>query len=254
MCSVSFLPREGGFVLAMNRDELISRVPALPPRVHHRGDLAVLCPSEPSGGTWIGVNNAGMVFSLLNWHSQPDCTAEDLISRGEVVRALLSGRRSSAAAAILKELPLRRINPFRLIAVSLPERLLTEWRSGSGALTSRVHPWKRHHWFSSGFDEGRAIQIRRGVCAQFPGDLEDLATLRKLHATHLPVAGPFSLCMHREDAATVSYTEISIRDHTAFMSYLSGSPCSPAARFRQVLSLDPSAVQDGCAVRCTQTH
>jgi hypothetical protein len=245
MCSVSFLPREDGFVLAMNRDELISRVPALPPRVHRHGDLELLCPSEPSGGTWIGVNSEGMAFSLLNWHSQPDCSEKDLVSRGEVVRALLAGSCSSAAAAILRELPLGRMNPFRLIAVSLPERLLTEWRSGSGALTSEVHPWKRHHWFSSGFNEGRATRIRQAVCARFPGDFEDLATVRKLHATHLPIAGPFSLCMHREDAATVSYTEISVRNHTASMSYFSGSPCSPVAQFRQALSLHPSAIQDG---------
>ena len=248
MCSVTFLPREEGFVLAMNRDELISRVPALPPRVHQRGDLAVLCPSEPSGGTWIGVNSAGLAFSLLNWHSQPDRTGEDLISRGEVVRALLSGRSSSAAAAILKELPLRRMNPFRLVAVSLPERSLTEWRSGSEVLTFKVHPWKRLHWFSSGFDEARAINVRRRVCAQFPGDLEDLTTLRRLHASHHPIAGPFSLCMHREDAATVSYTEISVRDHTASMSYISGSPCSSAARFSEVLGLQPSVSQERCAV------
>ncbi len=248
MCSVSFIPREDGFVLAMNRDELISRVPALPPRVHHRGELAVLCPSEPSGGTWIGISSAGMAFSLLNWHSQPDRTGKNVISRGEVVRALLAGRSSSTAASILKELPVGRMNPFRLIAVSLPERALMEWRSGAEALTSTVHPWRRQHWFSSGLDEARAIQVRRRVCAQFSGDLEDLTTLRKLHATHQPIAGPFSLCMHREDAATVSYTEISVRDHTASMSYISGSPCFPAARFLEVLSLDPSAIQDASVV------
>ena len=248
MCSVSFVPREDGFVLAMNRDELISRVPALPPRVHHRGELTVLCPSEPSGGTWIGVSSAGMAFSLLNWHSQPDRTGENLISRGEVIRALLSGSSSGAAASILKELPLRRMNPFRLVAISLSERLVTEWRSGAEALTSKVHPWKRHHWFSSGFDEARAIEVRREICARFPGDLEDLATLRKLHATHLPTAGPFSLCMHRENAATISYTEICVCDHTASMSYTSGSPCSSTARFRELISLDLSAIQDGCPV------
>ena len=248
MCSVSFIPREDGFVLAMNRDELISRVPALPPRVHYRGDLAVLCPSEPSGGTWIGISSAGMAFALLNWHSQPDRPGEDLISRGEVVRALLAGGSSSAADSVLKELPLGRMNPFRLITVSLPERSLTEWSSGTEALTSEAHPWKRQHWFSSGFDEAGAIQVRQRVCAQFPGDLEDLTTLRKLHATHQPIAGPFSLCMHREDAATVSYTEISVCDHTASMFYVAGSPCSSAARFSEVLSLDPSAIQDRCAV------
>jgi hypothetical protein len=232
MCSVSFIPREDGFVLAMNRDELISRVPALPPRVFRRGDLAVLCPSEPSGGTWTGVNSAGMAFSLLNWHSQPDRIGENLISRGEVVRVLLSGGSSRAVASILKELPLGRMNPFRLIAVSLPERVHTEWRCGAEALTSTVHSWRRQHWFSSGFDEARATQVRGRVCVQFPGDLADLTTLRKLHATHQPIAGPFSLCMHREDAATVSYTEISVRDQAASMSYI----------------LDPSAIQDRCAV------
>jgi hypothetical protein len=189
-----------------------------------------------------------MAFSLLNWHSQPDRADDDLISRGEVVRALLCSHSSSEAASILEELPLRRMNPFRLIAVSLRERSLMEWRSGIEALTSKGHPWKRQHWFSSGFDEARANQVRRRVCAQFPGHLEDLATLRKLHATHLPSAGPFSLCMHRQDAATVSYTELSVGDYTAAMSYISGSPCSPAARFLEVLSLDPSAIQGGCAV------
>ena len=116
-------------------------------------------------------------------------------------------------------------------------------------LTSKVCPWKqRHHWFSSGFDEAKAIQVRRGVCEQISGDLEDLPTLRKLHASHLPIAGPLSLCMHREDATTVSYTEITVRDHTASMSYISGSLCSPAARFREVLSLQRSVRQDRCAV------
>jgi hypothetical protein len=242
MCSVSFLPRENGFVLAMNRDELLSRVPALPPRLHLRGELAVLCPSEPGGGTWIGVSSAGLAFSLLNWHSQPDRPGENLVSRGEVVRALLSARSSREAASILRELPLKKMNPFRLIAISLPEHLLTEWRSGNEGLTSQAHPWKRHHWFSSGLDEHKAIRVRREVCAEFPGDLQELATLRKLHASHLPVAGPFSLCMHRPEAATVSYTEISVRGDEAAMFYIPGAPCSASPRFSEELNLDVAAI------------
>lgn len=247
MCSVSFIPREAGFVLAMNRDELISRVPALFPRLHRRGDLTLLCPSEPSGGTWIGVSSAGMAFSLLNWHSQPHRT-DDLISRGEVVRALLSGRSCSAAASILQELPLSQMNPFRLITVSLHEGLLAEWRCGNRGLTCKLHPWQRQHWFSSGVDEGRATHVRQEVCAAFSDDLQDLASVRKLHASHLPIAGPFSLCMHREDAATVSYTEISVRGREASMYYISGSPCSASPRSSERLNLDVSAIQTECAV------
>jgi Transport and Golgi organisation 2 len=248
MCSVSFVPRDDGFVLAMNRDELLSRIPALPPRVHFRDGLSAVSPSEPGGGTWIGVNSAGMTFALLNWHSEPERTDEDLVSRGEVVRALLSAGNSSAAASILRLLPLRRMNPFRLIAVSMQERALAEWRSGNEGLTFKVQPWKRQHWFSSGLDEPRAIQVRGEVCSQFPGDLLESATLRKLHASHLPNAGPFSLCMHREDAATVSYTEIEVREQTASIYYISGSPCSHSAVAGEVLTLHLSAVPDACPV------
>ena len=248
MCSVSFVPRDDGFVLAMNRDELLARVPALPPRVHFRGGLAAVSPSEPGGGTWIGINSAGMTFALLNWHSQPERIAEDLVSRGEVVRALLSAPNSSAAVSILRRLPLRRMNPFRLIVVSLQERALAEWRSGNQALTFKRQPWKRNHWFSSGLDEARAIEVRQKVCSQFPGDLLEPAMLRKLHSSHLPHAGPFSLCMHREDAATVSYTEIDIREHTASIYYVSGSPCSHAAAAGELLSLDLSPIPAGCPI------
>ena len=238
MCSVSFVPRDDGFVLAMNRDELLSRESALPPEVLWRGRLAVLCPRECSGGTWIGVNSAGMAFSLINWHSQPERVCGDLISRGEVVRALLSARGANSAASILKELPLKRMNPFRVIVVSLDERSLIEWRSGRDALEFSSLSWTRHHWFSSGLDEARANIIRRGVCSRVADDSLDVSSLRKLHRSHAPKAGPFSLCMHREDAGTVSYTELSVSGRMASMYYIAGPPCSGVERFDGALGLD----------------
>ena len=238
MCSVSFLPRDDGFVLAMNRDERLSRVSALPPDAVGRDGLSMLYPRELSGGTWIGVNSAGMAFSLINWYSQPDCVFGNPVSRGEVVRALLSARSSAAVASGLRKLPLERMNPFRLMAVSSSERSLTEWRSGGGDLEPFDLPWKRHHWFSSGFDEGKANQIRRRVCARIHGDSFDLPSLRKLHRSHAPKAGPFSLCMHRNDACTVSYTEINVRGPTASIYYIAGPPCSRSPRFKGSIDLD----------------
>ncbi len=243
MCSVSFVPRDDGFVLAMNRDELLSRGPALPPEVHARGRLTVLCPREPGGGTWIGINSAGMAFSLLNWHLQPDRTGDGTISRGEVVRALLAARSSKSAALILRKLPVERMNPFRVMTISLREGLLNEWRSGSDALELLSLPWARHHSFSSGFDEAKANQVRRQVCVQISDDSLDVTALRRLHRSHLPEAGALSWCMHREDASTVSYTEISVRHQTAAMYYIAGSPCSHAPRFNEMLALDSAAAQ-----------
>jgi hypothetical protein len=242
MCSVSFVPRNDGFILAMNRDELISRGTALPPEIQSRGSLELLCPRETGGGTWIGINSAGMTFSLLNWHSQPNRHSGELISRGEVVRALLSAHTSASAASLLRRLPVKSMNPFRVTVISLTERSLHEWRSGGETLESTSLPWARHHWFSSGLDEAMVDKVRRQVCSRISDDMLDLSALRDLHRSHLPTAGGFSICMHRKDAGTVSYTEIEVRKQKASMLYVPGPPCAASPPFRASLTLDAPPV------------
>lgn len=238
MCSITFLPREDGFVLAMNRDERVSRMSALPPEVLERDGVLALYPRELSGGTWIGVNSAGMTYALINWYSQPNCVDGNPVSRGEVVRGLLSAQNRTTAARLLHELPLERMNPFRLVVVSPLERCLTEWRSACGRLRRFSLPWKRQHWFSSGFDEARANEMRHRICARLLHDPIDLSSLRRLHRSHTPKAGAFSLCMHRSEACTVSYTEINLRGAIATSYYIAGSPCSKSPRFKASLALD----------------
>jgi len=238
MCSVSFLPQKDGFVLAMNRDESLSRVSALPPDVLSCDGVSMLYPRELSGGTWIGVNSAGMAFSLINWYSQPEDAHGNPISRGEVVRALLSARSAKEAASLLKELPLMRMNPFRLMVVSLSEHSLVEWHSGGGTFEPFALPWRRHHWFSSSLDEAKATQVRRRTSARILGNSCELPLLRKLHRSHAPKAGPFSLCMHRTDACTVSYTEIIVHGSLASIYYIGGPPCSRSPRFKGSIDLD----------------
>jgi hypothetical protein len=50
--------------------------------------------------------------------------------------------------------------------------------------------------------------------------------LRRLHRSHSPEAGPFSTCMHRSDAATVSYTEITAFSRKARLRYHAAAPCN----------------------------
>jgi hypothetical protein len=221
----------------MNRDESRSRLSALPPEVLQRDELAMLYPREPSGGTWIGINSAGMAFALINWYSQPDCGDCSAVSRGEVVRTLLAARTSTRAASLLAGLPLSRMNPFGLMVISVCKRSLTEWRSSGGNLRRFDLPWRRHHWFSSGLDEAKANEIRRRRCERVHGYLGVMA-LRKLHRSHSPKTGPFSLCMHRRNACTVSYTEIDVRGPIASTYYIAGSPCSRAPRFTASIRLD----------------
>jgi hypothetical protein len=97
-------------------------------------------------------------------------------------------------------------------------------------LVSKKLPWKTQQWISSGFDEPTAQRVRSRV---FRSVLRErsaggLGWLRRLHRSHSPQSGPFSTCMHRTDAATVSYTEISVSDHRAKMGYHGGPPCKSA--------------------------
>jgi uncharacterized protein YciI len=140
----------------------------------------------------------------------------------------------------LELLPLKHINPFRLIGIFPEMKEISEWRWDLTRLSSKKHPWQLQQWISSGFDEPQAQRIRGQVfqAAARQSSAGHLDWLRRLHRSHLPTTGPFSTCMHRADAATVSYTEISVSSRKAAMGYLDGSPCSCARGQLQVHQFD----------------
>jgi hypothetical protein len=89
------------------------------------------------------------------------------------------------------------------------------------------HRWRAQQWISSGYDEpgaqrvrGRTFQRLRRI--KSAGSLD---WLRALHSSHLPERGPYSTCMHRSDAATVSYSEVEVQKKTSALRYHDGPPC-----------------------------
>jgi hypothetical protein len=228
MCTVSFIPNARGFYLAMNRDELLTRPTALPPRIFKTGGCHVLCPREPTGGTWFTINDAGVCLALINWHRVDRLPVEEVISRGEVVRALAGSNSLKHIHAGLNGLKLERIRPFRLIVCVPAERRIAEYRWNLIELSVQSHAWQPYHWFSSGYDENRAESERAQVCqaAWHQPTAGSIEWLRDLHRSHLPEPGPFSICMHQARAETVSYTEVSVFGGVVTMRYQSGSPCA----------------------------
>src|SRR5205809_6710573 len=282
MCTVSFLPNRHGFYLAMNRDEKRDRFAALPPEIVEFENHRVLFPREPTGGTWISANDAGVCLALINWHriaepafgghllpkkgNRPDaiearssgatqpvettgCPSgakrvepepnNGVRSRGEVIRKLAGISTSDEISTAVKKLPLRKLRPFRLIAIVSAENRVIEWRWNLNRLSVRKHSWESRHWFSSSFDEATAEAERTRACAALPDESakRDLKWLRRLHRSHEPERGPFSICMHRPDAATVSYTEVAVSKRRATMRYKSGPCCSNKAVATKTISL-----------------
>jgi hypothetical protein len=227
MCTVTFYPRKKGYALAMNRDEQLTRPQGLAPRVRREAGHELLSPSEPGGGTWIAVNDTGATLALINWYSIPGQLRSRTVSRGKVISSAGAAQTPDQVTAAIKQLPLARINPFRLIGVFPAKPWVVEWRWDLKELKSESHHWRPQQWISSGFDEPTAQKVRSRTFARASryktaGGLE---WLRRLHRNHKPASGPFSTCMHRADAATVSYTEVVVTPSTAVMRYHAGAPC-----------------------------
>lgn len=241
MCTVSFLPTPQGFFLTMNRDEKRTRAAALAPTVSEYAQRHAVFPIEPSGGTWIAANDAGVCVALLNWHRIKREPAGEILSRGEVPRMLARTSSAGEIANTLDALPLEKIRPFRVIALVASEQNLTEWQWNLENLIAHKCPWKEQHWFSSGFNELQAESERQRVCESSHGQGSSgrLAWLRRLHRSHEPERGPFSICMHRPDAATVSYTEVVLEGTSITMRYQPGPPCKGAELTEHALPLRP---------------
>ena len=222
------MPRRTGYCLAMNRDEKRTRLEGLPPTTRNICGRGVIYPSEPSGGTWIALNDRGISLALINWYSVEKRVNKDTLSRGEVIPSVSTATASSFVQAGLNDLPLDRINPFRLISVFPSSQEVIEWRWDLKQLVRHDHQWRLQQWVSSGFDEPRAQQVRGGIFdrVQSQSSVGSLDWMRRLHRSHSPQKGPFSTCMHREDAATVSYTEVAVLGKRASMRHIRGPPCN----------------------------
>ena len=238
MCTLSFVPRERGYVIAMNRDERTTRSEALPPKIFRIAGKLVAYPHESTGGTWIGSNDHGLTLALLN---RGDSSGPKQRSRGEIIPALIGAETIQEVGARLHGMHLSGVLPFRLIAISGRERRLGEWLWDGRSLEALSFPWRPRHWFSSGLSDENARKQRLAVCraAWRRPTAGTLAWLRRLHRSHRPERGPFSVCVHRPDAHTRSYTEIVVRPGGTVMRYRPGSPCA-ARPFRRPVAL-PSA-------------
>lgn len=227
MCTLSFIPQAGGFLLVMNRDEQRARPAGLPPALHRHGDFDALHPSEPGGGTWIGINGAGLSVALMNWYSRPQYMGEPAFSRGEIIPRLLACSSREDMERSLRSLPLERLNPFRLFVTCSSQGGIHEYRPEGSRIDRVDHPRATNHWFSSGHDEASATSIRDAVCrkAALKTDAGTLPWLERLHSFHDPGKGANSICMHREDAETVSMTILEVSGESAVMRHHAGPPC-----------------------------
>ena len=231
MCTVSFLPSATGYRLGMNRDEQRSRVKGIFPGVQSLKGVGVLGPCEPNGGRWVVVNSHGVAFALLNCYAKSEKPVVAPVSRGRLVESVATDQTPDEVERRLGLDSLIRYRPFRLIGVFGEIRRVVEWRWDGGERGTVLHRWEANLWASSGFDEPGAQMARRVVFDEFcRSAARGIGNLESFHRSHEPQKGALSVCMHREEAATVSFSEFEVGNEVAKGTYVEGPPCESKNR------------------------
>jgi len=246
MCTLTFVPDSDGYTLAMNRDERIDRGRGEFPQVRRISRMRAIYPSL-DGRTWIGANEYGIAWALLNWN-KPSLPRAELRSRGLVIPALANAGSSAGLTYQTIYMAARDCAPFRLICIVPDERLIVQWNWDGLSLASETHKWRLRHWFSSRASDARVAELRGAICvrASKQSDSRSLAWLRSLHRSHENGPGPFSICVHREQVETLSYTEVSCTRESVSMRHSIGSPChSGEIRTIALARTDQAAQTDG---------
>jgi hypothetical protein len=240
MCTVSWIHEDAGYQIFCNRDEKRTRRPAAEPRELCRDGVRFLAPIDgDAGGTWIATNEYGVTVCLLNGVDGPESPSTVRHrSRGLIVLRLASAESIRDVQARVWKSDLTSYAPFTLVALEpgLPATVI-EWDGAEKGILPFGEPYMP--LVSSSFEPAAARAKRRGELAHLTGATRVLnpVSLFMFHQTHLPERGPFSPCMHRADAETVSFSWISVSDAEASFYYSGGPPCRTLAGASYSLAL-----------------
>jgi hypothetical protein len=145
MCTLIVMRRPGAawpLVIAANRDELASR-PARPPGRHWPDRAEVVAGLDlEAGGSWLGINDDGVVAGVLNRVGTLGPAAGKR-SRGDLVLEALDHADAAAAAAALVDLDPDAYRPFNLVVADAQDAF---WLRHAGALPRFAFRTKSGVW------------------------------------------------------------------------------------------------------------
>lgn len=258
MCTIGVVFRahpEWPLVIAANRDELYARE-STPPVVLEDGPPRIVGGRDVvAGGTWMGVNGAGLFVGITNQRTYrgPD---RSLSSRGDVVLSALRSTSMEELRAYVRSLDGRAYNEFNLLygndeAIDVAyarrdrERVHVEpVPEGTHALPNEVigHPdFAKAEWLSEGLAESPATpaSARAILGSHRKPSLEDIAEPppeSRFDRAMIREVG--ALCIHTERYGTRSSTFAALAGGRVMRYlYADGPPCeTPFVDYTHLLS------------------
>lgn len=248
MCTISWLVSADGYEIFFNRDEQKTRAKALIPQQMDGPSCSALMPLDPQGnGTWFAVNDQGMSLALLNFY-QGRMPKGRLISRGQIVRNGVMLDSPKDVYRYISSLTLSKYAPFSLLCFSRKDFVEGEqvvmWRWTGRELVSSL---QGSPLISSGVKFDEVVESRLKAYQQIMADESEnqvgssLQSRRekhlRVHRDHSPSRSYLSLCMHREDAQTVSCSHVAVSKTEVVYTYTDGPACEDSAVSHHELAL-----------------
>lgn len=205
----------------MNRDDLITR-PEGPPTDQTTDGIRFVSPVDlQSGGTWIGLNEAGLTACLLNRYDT--ALPSYKVSRGAIVPCAMACRTPSEAIQRIAALDLNQFAPFTCVIVSLDTQVRLDW-TGSEIVSSepvKGCETKKSCMTTSSSVLAADVSARRyrlfQSLTQDRG--HDLETLAQFHTSSNHEDSWWTPWMARETAHTKSVTRLELSDGRLRLRY-----------------------------------
>lgn len=195
-------------LLAANREELFARR-GLPPRLEP-GPPRVFCGRDPAaGGTWLGVNEFGLVVAVTNRHDRPPPPSPR--SRGLLCRDLLNlPRAEDAADAALAELERAPYAGVNVLAADADGA----WVVHAGRSLHRARLAPGLHVLTNGDvdddRDARCALARDRLGERFRDEEEFLARAAEVCRTGPDESGRTTIVLRGPDRGTVSSTLLAL--------------------------------------------
>lgn len=275
MCSLSWLQQNQSLIICFNRDEQKTRSRAIPPQVVPTAMCNVIMPTDrDGGGTWLAVNQFGIFVGLLNLYLEQNSgpsnrairntvakngsvtkdglkisdearmTSRDTQkrSRGLLVKELSGCSDLPGFVAILMAQNLMVYPSFELVFISKSDKFRFSW-DGQNLVKGPLVPFSS----SSSYQTKSVVAARKQKFEQLVMNVNETTEeknreknkemLIHLHSEHSTEKNAASICMHRDDACTVSMSLIEINHSKITYQYWDGAPCESSSGTRQEMFL-----------------
>lgn len=220
MCTLTWWWEDDSYGVLFNRDESVKRGTAESPVIYEEAPCRSIRPTDPDGGgTWIWVNEAGVIACLLNNYTAIKHIPTNPVSRGLLLTSLASVPSVAALKQYVTALDCSSYRGFYLFGYDGRSKTLFIWDgmelsiraaeevscpvTTSGFLPEEVIAYRRNHY---------QLQVAKRHGSR-------LSNLETYHTTHNPEFPAHSVLMARPDARTVSHSRIVVDPARIRFSY-----------------------------------